>query len=330
MTEASDYRRSVWMRIARDRRAWIAAAVLTAIVGLHLAGVGELLSVDTLREYRKSLAGLVERHALAAAAAYLAIYILATALSIPGAVVLTLSGGLLFGAFYGAVLTVIGATIGATVLFLIARSLTAGRTLDTFGPKAAALGKRIRGNAWSYLPVLRLVPLFPFFLVNIVPAFVGVRLAVFVLTTAFGIIPVTVIYSLAGAGLGAVFDAGQDFSAGSVLTPQMLSALGGLALLVLIAIPLRARFGGDDDSGVSIDNHESSGNSPMVNMVSTLTCPNCGHRESVEMPVDACQYFYHCKGCGDRLRPKPGDCCVFCSYGTVPCPPVQSSGRCSA
>ena len=60
---------------------------------------------------------------------------------------------------------------------------------------------------------------------------------------------------------------------------------------------------------------------------STITCPVCGHRATERMPVDACQFFYDCRGCGALLRPKPGDCCVFCSYGTVPCPPVQESGR---
>ena len=60
---------------------------------------------------------------------------------------------------------------------------------------------------------------------------------------------------------------------------------------------------------------------------STLTCPECGHRETLEMPTDACLFFHECAGCGAMLRPKAGDCCVFCSYGTVPCPPVQASGR---
>lgn len=242
MTDAPEYQRSIWMRAILDRSMWIAAIILAAIAGLHLSGVGEVLSIDTLKAYRKSLAELVERHALAAALAYVGMYILATALSIPGAVVLTLAGGFLFGAFYGAALAVAGATIGATALFLIARNLMRGQTLDKFGPKAAALGDRIRSNAWSYLLVLRLIPLFPFFLVNIVPAFVGVRLKVFVLTTLVGIIPGTLVYALAGAGLGTVFDNGQDFSVSSVLTPQMLAALGGLALLALVAIPIRARF----------------------------------------------------------------------------------------
>lgn len=58
---------------------------------------------------------------------------------------------------------------------------------------------------------------------------------------------------------------------------------------------------------------------------STLTCPGCGHRATEQMPTDACQFFYVCKGCGERLKPKPGDCCVFCSYGSIPCPPIQEA-----
>jgi uncharacterized membrane protein YdjX (TVP38/TMEM64 family) len=104
------------------------------------------------------------------------------------------------------------------------------------------LGEGIRRNAASYLLVLRLVPLFPFFLVNLVPAFVGVRLPIYVITTAIGILPGTAVFSLAGAGLGDVLAQGSDFDVGSVLTPEILGALIGLALLSLAAIPLKARF----------------------------------------------------------------------------------------
>ena len=61
-------------------------------------------------------------------------------------------------------------------------------------------------------------------------------------------------------------------------------------------------------------------------LISTLTCPRCGHAKAETMPTDACQWFYECEGCREVLRPKPGDCCVYCSYGTVPCPPVQAAG----
>ena len=66
----------------------------------------------------------------------------------------------------------------------------------------------------------------------------------------------------------------------------------------------------------------------MIETRSTITCPDCGHRAAETMPEDACIYFYDCAGCGARLKPKPGDCCVFCSYGTVPCPPIQAGGGC--
>ena len=61
---------------------------------------------------------------------------------------------------------------------------------------------------------------------------------------------------------------------------------------------------------------------------SVLTCPNCGHQARERMPVDACQFFYDCKGCGERLKPRSGDCCVFCSYGSVPCPSIQANAAC--
>ena len=60
---------------------------------------------------------------------------------------------------------------------------------------------------------------------------------------------------------------------------------------------------------------------------SEITCPQCGHRATERMPTDACLFFYDCAGCGTRLKPKPGDCCVFCSYGSVPCPPIQEARR---
>jgi uncharacterized membrane protein YdjX (TVP38/TMEM64 family) len=157
-------------------------------------------------------------------------------------VFLTLTGGFLFGAVAGTLLTTVAATIGATLVFLLARAILGATALDRFGESAARLAEGIRRNAWSYLLVLRLVPLFPFFLVNLVPAFVSVRLPVFVSTTFLGIIPATAVFSLAGAGLGSVLDAGGALDLGSILTPQIIGGLAGLAALALIAIPLRNRF----------------------------------------------------------------------------------------
>jgi uncharacterized membrane protein YdjX (TVP38/TMEM64 family) len=230
------------MKLLRDRRLWLVLAALVAFVALRATGLGSFLSLDTLAHHRETLSGFVARNSLFAAAAFVLVYAVAVALSVPGAIILTLSGGFLFGAFFGTLLTVLGATIGATLVFLFARTIFGENALDRFGVPAQRLADGIRRNAASYLLVLRLVPLFPFFLVNLVPAFVGVKLPIYVLTTFFGIMPGTLVFSLTGAGLGSILDAGGTLDLGSVLTPQILGALLGLAALSLAAIPLKNRF----------------------------------------------------------------------------------------
>lgn len=230
------------MKLLRDRRLWLVLVLIAVILGLRAAGLGSLLSLDTLARHREALTGFVAANFLLAAGAYVVIYAAAVALSVPGAIILTLSGGFLFGAVAGTLLTVVGATAGATLVFLFARTIFGANALDRFGAPAQRLAEGIRRNAGSYLLVLRLVPIFPFFLVNLVPAFVGVRLPVYVLTTFFGIMPGTAVFSLTGAGLGSILDAGGTLDLGSVLTPQILGALLGLAALSLAAIPLRNRF----------------------------------------------------------------------------------------
>lgn len=228
--------------ILKDRRLWLLVAALCLVVGARWSGLGDYLSIDTLRTHRGALTAWVATNGLAAALAYMLIYVVAVAFSLPGAAFLTLSGGFLFGAALGTALAVVSATIGATLVFLFARTLLGDNALDRFGAPAARLAEGVRRNAASYLLALRLVPLFPFFLVNLVPAFVGVPLATFVLTTLFGIVPGTAVFALAGAGLGAVLDRGGAVTPGSILTPEILAGLAGLALLSLAAIPIRKRL----------------------------------------------------------------------------------------
>lgn len=228
--------------ILKDRRLWLVVAAIAGFLLLRWSGVASYLSLDTLKTHRETLTNLVKNNFLLASIGFVALYVAATAFSIPGAVFLTLSGGFLFGAAYGAFLTVTGATIGATFIFLFAKAIFGENALDRFGAPAAKLADGIRRNAGSYLLVLRLVPLFPFFLVNLVPAFVGVKLLTYVVTTFFGIIPGTSVFSLAGAGLGSVLDQGGAITPGKILTPQIIAGLVGLAALSLAAIPLRKRF----------------------------------------------------------------------------------------
>ncbi|MGG5887422.1 TVP38/TMEM64 family protein [Falsiroseomonas sp. HC035] len=229
------------MRWLRDRRLWFALVVVGLVVGLRAAGIGEILSLETLARYRATLATLVAENRLLAGGLFVLVYAAAVAVSVPGAVWLTITGGFLFGALAGTALTVVAATIGAVVVFLLARRIFGADALDRLGPRAQRIAEGIRLDAVAYLLVLRLVPV-PFFLVNLVPAFCGVRLGVFAVTTLIGIIPATAVFSLAGAGLGGVLDAGGQFEIGQVLTPQILGALFGLAALSLLAIPLKRRF----------------------------------------------------------------------------------------
>jgi uncharacterized membrane protein YdjX (TVP38/TMEM64 family) len=230
-------------RPRHGRRVVLGVLTLLALVAAwRLGGPADLLSVATLRTHRAELTGWVQAQGPLAALAFVATYALAAGLCIPGSVVLTVAGGFLFGAVAGTLLTVLGATAGATAAFLAARAILGQRLPDRLGPRAAGLAEGIRRNAWSYLLVLRLVPLFPFVLVNIVPAVLGVRLRVYVLTTALGIIPATYALSLSGAGLGAVLDADGTPDLRALLTPQLLGALLVLAGLALAGIPLRARF----------------------------------------------------------------------------------------
>jgi uncharacterized membrane protein YdjX (TVP38/TMEM64 family) len=177
------------------------------------------------------------------------------ALSLPGATVLTVAGGFLFGVWPGAAASVLGATTGATVIFLIARTAVGEPLLTCAGRRAADLARGFREDAFSYLLFLRLVPAFPFFLVNLVPALAGVRLAPFVAATALGVIPAAIVYSLAGTSLDGIIaaeEAGYDrclasgapncrlaFDARDVLTPQVVAALVGLALLALLPVVVK-------------------------------------------------------------------------------------------
>ncbi len=152
------------------------------------------------------------------------------------AAVLTIAGGFLFGITFGTLYVVVGATLGATAIFLLARSTLGDLLRAKAGPWLQRMEAGFSENAFSYMLVLRLIPLFPFFVVNLVPAFLGVSLRTYVVGTFIGIIPGTLVFILAGAGLGSVFDQGGAFTVESVLTPQIIAGLIGLSLLSLLPV----------------------------------------------------------------------------------------------
>ena len=187
---------------------WLPLIALAAVMAFAFSmGWHKHLSFKTIGLNYDALKGYIAGNLTLSLLIYVAAYIAMVALSLPGALVMTLSGGLLFGWQLGAPATVVGATIGATLLFLVVNTSFGSTLADKAGPFVAKLRDGFQENALSYLLFLRLVPAFPFFIVNLVPALIGVPLRTFIIGTGLGIIPGTTAYSLAGSGLGSVIEA---------------------------------------------------------------------------------------------------------------------------
>lgn len=187
---------------------WLPLIVLAALMLLVFAmGWHKYLSFKTIGLNYEALQAFISENLIVALLIYMAAYIAVVALSLPGGLIMTLAGGLLFGWQLGVPATIIAATIGATLIFLIAKS-SLGETLAAkAGPWVGKLREGFQQNALSYLLFLRLVPAFPFAVVNLAPALLGVPLRTYVIGTFIGIIPGTAAYSIAGAGLGSVVEA---------------------------------------------------------------------------------------------------------------------------
>lgn len=214
--------------------------LFVALVGLGVAffayGGADYLSFTTLRDNRLQLLEWCRDNYALAVIGYILAYYVATMFSLPGAIWLTLSGGFLFGTLFATLYVVVGATAGAVGLFLIARYALYDYFHSKAGKTLLRMEKGFQENALSYLLVLRLVPLFPFWLVNLVPALLGVRLRTYVTGTFFGIIPGAFVYSSVGNGLGAVFDAGQEPDLSIIFHPSIITPILGLALLAMIPV----------------------------------------------------------------------------------------------
>lgn len=211
----------------------ILAVLVASIFALDLH---HYLTFSALQEHRHLLLAYVEGNALQAVAVFVLVYAASTAASLPGAAILSIAGGFLFGALAGTLAVVVGATTGAVVVFLIAKSALGDSLRKRTGGALKSMERGFQENALSYLLFLRLVPVFPFFLVNLVSAFLGVSLRTYVIATSVGIIPGSFVFAITGAGLGSVFDSAESFSPASVLTTEVVVALVGLSLLSLTPI----------------------------------------------------------------------------------------------
>lgn len=217
--------------------ALIAAVAISGGVFLR-----DYLSFETLAANRESLIAFRDANYLLTALLFVGAYIAIVAFSLPGAAIATLTGGFLFGLFPGALLNAGAATIGATLIFLAAKFGLGDRLaakMDAADGAVRRIKDGIREDETSYLFIMRLIPAVPFFVANLIPAFVGVGLGKYVVTTFLGILPGSVVYTWVGAGLGEVFARGETPDFGIILEPHILGPILGLVALALLPILIK-------------------------------------------------------------------------------------------
>jgi uncharacterized membrane protein YdjX (TVP38/TMEM64 family) len=205
----------------------------------YFSGFYRALNFETLRFHHNELTEYVNNNPVQTSLVFIAIYIAVAATSIPVGLFLSLLSGFLFPQPLCTIYVLIGATIGATMIFWATK--TALR--DYFKRKAAPFMEKMRGgfnkNPASYLLFLRFIPFFPFWVVNLVPAFFNVRTWTFVWTTFVGIIPSTVVSTQAGRGLNAIFESYEEFSVASIFNTEMKIALVLLGIFSLTPILIK-------------------------------------------------------------------------------------------
>jgi uncharacterized membrane protein YdjX (TVP38/TMEM64 family) len=200
-----------------------------------LCGGRRYLTFAALAEHREFLESVVAASGVVAALGYVLIYAGLTALSIPGAMLMTLTGGFLFGPWLGAALALTAATSGATIVFLTARAGLYGLAAQA-GPRAQRLQAGFREDAFNYLLCLRLVPVLPFWLVNLLAGLSGMRLTPYVAATFCGMIPGALVYAGFGSGVGALIETGQHPDRYMTLRPAILLPVVGLAAVALLPV----------------------------------------------------------------------------------------------
>ena len=241
------------------KRLWPLLLILALGGLIYAMGWHRYLTLEHLTNNRMTLRAFIEGNLLLALAVFVALYALTVALSLPGGAVLTIAGGFLFGWLVGGLASVVAATLGAAAVFLVAKSALSDVLQARAGPMLSRFREGFHRDAFSYLLFLRLVPIFPFWLVNLAPALLGVAFPVYVVTTILGIIPGTFAFSLAGAGLDSVIEAqmaahesclakagegGQEscpygLDPSALLTPELIAGLVALGIVALIPVVVK-------------------------------------------------------------------------------------------
>ncbi|MEM7462615.1 MAG: TVP38/TMEM64 family protein [Pseudomonadota bacterium] len=251
MNETSTEKTAPSDLIGRAKRFIPAVLVVLFLVTAWLAGWFDYFSLSNLIMNREELATYAHDHQFFAMAIYALIYTALVAISFPGASLLTVAAGFVFGGLAGGLLTVFAATAGSVIIFSIARSSFGDFLAKKAGPFISKMVDGFNRDAFNYLLMIRLTPIFPFWVVNIVPALLNVRLLPYAIATFLGIIPGTFAYSFVGAGLGSVIEAQEAANPGcadagtceidpsSLVTPQIIWAMLGLAAISILPIVIR-------------------------------------------------------------------------------------------
>jgi len=213
------------------------AIVFIALGAFFALGGPEYVNLDYLKDKRGDLTEYVQNNFLIAFVGFIAAYITLVSISVPGSGLLSIFGGFLFGTFTGAFGIVIGATIGACIIFLIVRNAIGENLAEKMGPYMKKFEDGLTKNELSYLFILRLVPIFPFFVVNVVPALFKVKFRNYAMTTFLGIIPASLVFASIGDGASAIFEQGGELNLSGVMTePRVLFPVIGLVVLAMIPI----------------------------------------------------------------------------------------------
>ncbi len=208
----------------------ILGLILSGIAAFVFFDLGQYITLASLKENKDALKIYTQENYALTVILFIAIYAIQTGLSLPGATILTLAGGFLFGTFFGALIVNLGATSGAALAFMVARYLFRDSIEKKFGLRLAGIQSGFEHNGFNYLLTLRLIPLFPFFLVNLASGMTRIKLSTYIAATAIGILPGSIVYTNAGKQLG------QINSLKDIATPGVLGAFVLLGLLSLVPV----------------------------------------------------------------------------------------------
>ncbi len=223
--------------------------LLLGLILFYYFDFQKYLSISSLQENYQQLTYWKNNNLLAAAAFFSVLYVFITACSIPGAAIITIAGGFLFGFILGSTLVIISATLGATLIFLAAKTSFGAILEEMASSKLKSFKKGFNEDAFNYLLFLRLVPIFPFWLINIVPAFLNVNLKTYFIATFLGIIPGSAVYVAVGNGLGSLLEKNQTPNLAIIFKPEIFLPIIGLAVLSIIPIAYK-KLRKDKQNGV--------------------------------------------------------------------------------